>query len=209
MACRVGRIVCWFRQIWRYPRRNGCPSPRTHLMPMAISILQTALLPTRHSSFICWKHHRNRNLPDRLCENEQAPVPPILKMSAWLKKILCWLGKWAGFVLLLPLRAKRSIAQTTYEAESAVLSNGAKAAGCSFCSGGQQVQNIGGPDNGTVTFDRVQVPRGGLYPMTVYFNVGDDRAATITVNGSARVRCDFSSCSGTEPGQQPEGARCR
>jgi len=129
-------------------------------------------------------------------ENEQASVSPILKMAAWLKKILRWWGKRAGFVLLLPLSSQTVLSQTTYEAESAVLSNGAKAADCSFCSGGQQVRNIGGPDNGTVTFDRVRVPLGGLYPMTVYFNVGDDRAATITVNGNAQFDVIFHPTTG-------------
>src|ERR1017187_7891043 len=109
---------------------------------------------------------------------------------------LCRFGKWSGVVLFFSLSFQAAISQTTYQAESAVLSNGAKAADCPFCSGGRQVQNIGGPDNGTVTFDHVQVPRGGLYPMTVYFNVGDDRASTITVNGSARFDVIFHPAAG-------------
>jgi hypothetical protein len=111
---------------------------------------------------------------------------------------LCRFGKWSGVVLFFSLSFQAAISQTTYQAESAVLSNGAKAADCPFCSGGRQVQNIGGPDNGTVTFDHVQVPRGGLYPMTVYFNVGDERQRSI--------RCGFSSHSRSEREQQPNGA---
>jgi alpha-galactosidase len=117
-------------------------------------------------------------------------------MSVLLEKTLCRFGGWGGFVLLFSLSIQAALSQTTYQAESAVLSKGAKAADCSFCSGGQQVQNIGGPDNGTVTFDRVQVPHGGLYPMMVYFNVGDDRAATIAVNGSARFDVIFHPAAG-------------
>ena len=73
------------------------------------------------------------------------------------KKHCAGCGKWTGFVLLFFLFFQTAISQTIYQAESAALSNGAKAVDCSFCSGGQQVQNIGGPDNGTVTFD--QCPR--------------------------------------------------
>ena len=36
----------------------------------AISILLTALLPTRHSSFICWKHHSNQACGGSLGYNE-------------------------------------------------------------------------------------------------------------------------------------------
>ncbi len=117
-------------------------------------------------------------------------------MSLLPEKTLCRLDKLAGFVLLFFLSFQTAISQTTYQAESAVLSNGAKAADCTFCSGGQQVQNIGGPDNGTVTFDQVQIPKGGLYPMTVYFNIGDDRAASVTVNGSARFDVIFHPTAG-------------
>lgn len=106
------------------------------------------------------------------------------------------LRKWTGFVLLFLLFFRTAMSQTTYEAESAVLSNGPEAVDCSFCSGGQQVQNIGGPDNGTVTFACVRVPRGGLYPVTVHFNVGDDRAATVTVNGKAQFDVIFHPAAG-------------
>ena len=111
-------------------------------------------------------------------------------------KTSCRLDKWAGLVWLFLLSFQTAVSQTTYEAESALLSNGAKAADCSYCSGGQQVQNIGGTDNGTVTFAPVQVPRGGLYPVTVYFNVGDDRAATVTVNGNTQFDVIFHPAAG-------------
>jgi len=117
-------------------------------------------------------------------------------MAAWLKKTLRYLGKRAGFVLVLSLSIQTVLSQTTYQAEAAVLSHGAKAVSCSFCSGGQEVENIGGPDNGTVTFDRVQLPHGGLYPVTVYFNVGDDRAATVIVNGNAQFDVIFRPAAG-------------
>lgn len=99
-------------------------------------------------------------------------------------------------VLPFALLTQTVLAQTTYEAESAMLSSGAKAVSCSFCSGGQEVENIGGPDDGTVRFDMVQVPCGGLYPVTVFFSVGDDRAFAITVNGRTRFDVIFHPAAG-------------
>jgi len=93
--------------------------------------------------------------------------------------------------LVVFLTIQAALSQNVYQAETAALSNGAKVVDCPFCSGGQEIQNIGGPDNGTVTSDHVEVPHGGLYPMTVYFNGGDDRAAAITVNGSSRFDVIF------------------
>ena len=61
-------------------------------------------------------------------------------MNVLRGKTLCPLDEWAGSVLLFFLAFQTAISQTTYEAESAVLSDGAKAADCSFCSGGQQVR---------------------------------------------------------------------
>jgi alpha-galactosidase len=106
-------------------------------------------------------------------------------------KALCRFGNCGGIVLVVFLTIQAALSQNVYQAETAALSNGAKVVDCPFCSGGQEIQNIGGPDNGTVTFDHVEVPHGGLYPMTVYFNGGDDRAAAITVNGSSRFDVIF------------------
>jgi alpha-galactosidase len=84
------------------------------------------------------------------------------------------------------LAARVAFGDTTYEAESALLSHGARAGECASCSGGRQAMYVGGDDNGAVTFDRVQVPRGGLYPVTICYNVGDDRPLTILANGNVR-----------------------
>ena len=46
-------------------------------MKMAISILLTALLPTRHSSFIYWKRHSSEAYDGSLEYNESTPEPPI------------------------------------------------------------------------------------------------------------------------------------
>ncbi|HZT23198.1 MAG TPA: carboxypeptidase regulatory-like domain-containing protein, partial [Verrucomicrobiae bacterium] len=87
--------------------------------------------------------------------------------------------------------------QTVYEAGSAVLSRGASLNNCAFCFGGRQIQNIGGPENGTATFDGVRVPCGGVYPLTVYFHSGDDRAFTITINENARFDVIFHPSAGS------------
>jgi alpha-galactosidase len=96
-----------------------------------------------------------------------------------------------GLVLPLFLPAEIVFAQTTYEAESAVLGNGAQSANCPTCSGGEQVKNIGGENSGTVTFQHLQAPIAGLYPMTVLYNVGDDRSFIITVNNHTRFDLIF------------------
>ena len=95
--------------------------------------------------------------------------------------------------LLLPLFFPAEIVfpQTTCEAESAALANGAHSANCPTCSGGQQVKNIGGENSGTVTFQHLQAPIAGLYPVTVLYNVGDDRSFIITVNTNARFDLIF------------------
>ena len=101
------------------------------------------------------------------------------------------LSRPPGLVLGLFLMGKTGFAQTTYEAESAALGHGAQPANCAFCSGGQQVKNIGGENSGTVTFQHVQAPIAGLYPVTVLYNVSDDRSFLVTVNGNARFDLIF------------------
>lgn len=91
----------------------------------------------------------------------------------------------AQILALLLVAAQTVFSQTTYEAESAALANGARVFNCKTCSGGKQVGFIGGENNGTVTFT-VRAKAAGLYPVTVYYHVGDDRPLTITVNTNAR-----------------------
>ncbi|HEY3610107.1 MAG TPA: fibronectin type III domain-containing protein [Pseudonocardiaceae bacterium] len=73
----------------------------------------------------------------------------------------------------------------TYEAEAStnVLTGGAQIAGCSGCSGGQKIGDIGG--SGVLTFPNITVARTGTYLMTVAYVDGDSsRDAIVTVNGS-------------------------
>ena len=101
------------------------------------------------------------------------------------------LSRRLGLLLPIFLMSETVLAQTTYEAEAAALANGAQSADCAFCSGGQQVKNIGGEKCGTVTFQHVQAPIAGLYPVTVLYNVSDDRSFLVTVNGKARFDLIF------------------
>jgi hypothetical protein len=74
---------------------------------------------------------------------------------------------------------------TTYEAEAStnVLTGGAQIAGCSGCSGGQKIGDIGG--SGLLTFPNISVTKAGTYLMNVAYVDGDSsRNAIVTVNGS-------------------------
>jgi alpha-galactosidase len=88
-----------------------------------------------------------------------------------------------GFLVLLGiLITQRGWSDTVYQTSAAVLSNGADIQDCPSCPGGTKVGHIGGDDNGSVTFPAIVAPKSGLYPMTVYFTVSDDRSFDISVN---------------------------
>jgi alpha-galactosidase len=110
----------------------------------------------------------------------------ILRPERVSQSPCCSVSSLAGaaiFVLIL-LMAAPVFSQVTNEAEAARLSNGAWVDTCATCSGGKNVKGIGDNYNGAVTFV-TRVERGGLYPMTVLYNVSDDRAFNITVNINA------------------------
>ncbi len=105
-------------------------------------------------------------------------------MRGMFKKGALSAGLRVQVALLLLVSIQAADSQTIYSAVSAALSNGASSVG------GGWVGNLGGPQNGTVTFD-VKVQHDGLYPLTVGFNGGDDRALTVTVNEAARFDVIF------------------
>jgi len=72
--------------------------------------------------------------------------------------------------------------ETTYNAASVQLSNGAETQECPACLDGKRIGRIGGDDDGTATFTNIVAPIDGLYPMTVYFMTSDDRSLDIAVN---------------------------
>jgi hypothetical protein len=77
---------------------------------------------------------------------------------------------------------------TSYEAEASTnrLTGSASIAGCSPCSGGAKVGNLGG--GSYLTFTTVTVPKAGTYLMTMSYVDGDSsRQAIITANGGVPV----------------------
>jgi len=98
-----------------------------------------------------------------------------------------------GWLLLVMffMSVSTTFSQTTYEAESAVRSEGTHMANGRQYSGGKEVTYIGGESNELVTFDRVVVAQAGLYPLTVFYTVGDDRSFLITVNTNTRFDLIF------------------
>jgi hypothetical protein len=86
-------------------------------------------------------------------------------------------------------------AQTSYEAEAPpnVIGGTADIASCSVCSGGKNVQNLGGPGGGTLQFNGVSVASAGSYPVTITYDSGlsSSLTASILVNGNAVQTVSF------------------
>lgn len=72
---------------------------------------------------------------------------------------------------------------TSYEAESALLGGTAVIANCPACSGGAKVGGLGLGAANTVTFNNVEVKKGGTYLMQVDCMTEDLRSYLYTVNG--------------------------
>jgi alpha-galactosidase len=95
---------------------------------------------------------------------------------------ILWLvaGLWLG------ITPQMSLAQTSYEAEAAVLSGGAQVRARAHASGGKEVTDIGGEKGGRVTFNGVRAPRDGLYLLEIHFIADDQRSLVVTVNTDTR-----------------------
>lgn len=74
----------------------------------------------------------------------------------------------------------------SFEAEEATLSNGASIQNASLCSGGAQVGNLGGTQNGSVT-KVFQVTTGGDYDLSVSYCTADQRSFSVRVNYGKRI----------------------
>ncbi|NHA06729.1 T9SS type A sorting domain-containing protein [Mucilaginibacter sp. HC2] len=91
------------------------------------------------------------------------------------------------FSILLLLITQVTFAQITWtEAESGTISNGAAVQTNSSSSGGQQVGNLGGPSNGTLSIP-VNVATAGQYTLSVNYLTADPRNLYITVNNDSAV----------------------
>ena len=88
-------------------------------------------------------------------------------------------------------------AQAIYEAEAPanLIGGTADIASCSVCSGGQNVQNLGGPGGGSLQVNNVSVPASGNYPVTITYDNGVSSPArgSILVNGSPVQAVSFPS----------------
>lgn len=98
---------------------------------------------------------------------------------------------------------KSGPAESSFEAEGATntISNGAKVADCSGCSGKSNVGYIGGKPGGTLTFPNVSSTVSTNTTIRIYHVNGDksQRFANVVVNGVASVVA-FLPTSGTTPG---------
>ena len=96
-------------------------------------------------------------------------------------------------MLMLPVLSNAQ--EYDFEAESAILSNGASVQNANSCSGGQQVENIGGSSNGSVTF-LFDTDDAGDYDLTLAYCSADQRSIYISVNYAGRVEIKCAASGG-------------
>jgi hypothetical protein len=71
--------------------------------------------------------------------------------------------------------------------------------GCSPCSGGEKVRNIGGSPDASVLFKNVTVDKAGAYTLFIDFTVNGDRAYYVSVNGGAPIKVAVSGVGNSTP----------
>lgn len=88
---------------------------------------------------------------------------------------------------------KVSPSNNYYEGEAGTYANGAKTVSCSGCSGAGSAGWLGGPSNGTVTFNQVSSSVGTTTTITIQFRNGDStpRFGAVVVNGGAPVKLEY------------------
>jgi len=98
---------------------------------------------------------------------------------------------------------KSAPAESSFEAEDAAntISNGAKVADCTNCSGAKDVGYIGGKPGGTLTFPNVSSGVSTNTTIRIHYVNGDksQRFTNVVVNGLSTVVA-FLPTSGTTPG---------
>jgi hypothetical protein len=101
------------------------------------------------------------------------------------------------FSVTITSTAFSALSQTVYEAEASTNAIGGTAdiASCSVCSGGKNVQNLGGPGGGTLQFNGISISSPGSYPVTITYDNGVSSAmtASILVNGKTIQTLSFPS----------------
>src|SRR5271155_2588837 len=123
-----------------------------------------------------------------------APPPSPDKCSTWIAGTRSWacngdampalkaVKRLVRFAAWIGLAQGGALAQTSYEAESAVLSGGARVIARDQASNVRVVAGIGGEKDGRVTFNGVNAPRKGLYSLEIHFMANDERSLLMTVN---------------------------
>ncbi|MFV0268386.1 MAG: carbohydrate-binding protein, partial [Draconibacterium sp.] len=102
-------------------------------------------------------------------------------------KLQPFLTKAAAFIFVGFMLPFYAISQEySFEAEDANLSNGATIQNAAACSGGKQVGNLGGTQNGSVT-KVFQVTSGGNYDLSVSYCSADQRSFSVRVNYGNRI----------------------
>ncbi len=71
--------------------------------------------------------------------------------------------------------------------------------GCSPCSGGQKVRNIGGTPDAHVVFGNVTVATAGEYTLFIDYTVNGDRSFFVSANGGAPVEARVSGIGNNRP----------
>jgi hypothetical protein len=88
---------------------------------------------------------------------------------------------------------------TTYEAEAAQFTGSASVSGCSYCSGGAYVGNLGGGTQNAVTFNNVTAPQAGTYQLEVDYAVNGTRSLFVSINGGSPTELDVTGSSWDSP----------
>ncbi|WSA80388.1 alpha-L-fucosidase [Streptomyces sp. NBC_01799] len=71
--------------------------------------------------------------------------------------------------------------------------------GCSPCSGGEKVRNIGGSAAADVRFPDVTVDRAGTYTLFIDYTVNGDRSFLVSVNGGTPIEAAVSGIGNSTP----------
>lgn len=80
-----------------------------------------------------------------------------------------------------------------YEGEMGTYANGARTVSCSSCSGGESAGWLGGPSNGTVTFDQIWSNDDTTTTITIQYRNGDStpRFGAVVVNGDTPLQIEY------------------
>ena len=102
-------------------------------------------------------------------------------------------GKTSDASAPITMLTSKSGGPVRYEAEasSSTLTGSAGISGCTLCSGGAKVGNIGG--DATVTLNNITVPTAGTYLVKIAYTDGDtSRQSMLTVNGADTYWVNYS-----------------